>query len=567
MTSTTAGEVTAPNDLGAGTIAPGPKRTSALASETSARIARWPLRLWRRFVARFVARFVPVLLPLAVACGLLALLLPIATARLIDGDEGYLLMAARLLSEGKLPYRDFFLPQGPVLPALFAVYFLGVGRSWLAARILAGAIAILLGLLVYHETRATTRRRSAAVLAVALYAFSGQTIGWLTIVKGYGVSALCALGGLVLVRMAVPPSWNSHGRRRRDWLAVAAGLCLGLATSARLYLVLLAPMVALYVLLRLGRTRLAMRCLGLLALGGAVGTLPLLAGYLLSGRAFVFDTVIFHSVREFGQSSALGSFDKKWPALLKGFGVDGKATMGDRQLMGLAIAAVLALLARAFSRRRHDSAAAYAWPALLVGSALPNPFHPQYLCMLVPFFAIEVGLLLDLLLDRCARARSIVPAAVVIAGTLGYLGYHVTVGGVERDRFVYTGWKVPGVWSRDRAVRWRLETIEAVAREIDDRGRRVAASWWPGYFVSTDTAIELTLANDFGLRAAEALSPQERARIHVVSLADVGTMIASRTPRLFVEGNWAARPWADWLPRYGYQVRSQVANVRLWTVP
>ena len=36
----------------------------------------------------------------------------------VNQDEGWYLYAARLVGEGKLPYRDFFFTQGPVLPFL-----------------------------------------------------------------------------------------------------------------------------------------------------------------------------------------------------------------------------------------------------------------------------------------------------------------------------------------------------------------------------------------------------------------------------------------------------------------
>ena len=36
----------------------------------------------------------------------------------VNQDEGWYLYASRLVGEGKLPYRDFFFTQGPVLPMI-----------------------------------------------------------------------------------------------------------------------------------------------------------------------------------------------------------------------------------------------------------------------------------------------------------------------------------------------------------------------------------------------------------------------------------------------------------------
>ena len=507
-----------------------------------------------------------VLFLLALLGGLSAWLLPVSVGRLIDGDEGYLLMAARLVSEGQVPYRDFFLPQGPLLPAFFGVYFWGLGRSWLGARLLAGAIAIAMGWLVYRESLAATRRQTAALFATALFAFSGASIGWLTIVKGYGLSALWVLASLPLigsvVREPTPPIEGRHTS-----LAVAGvGVLMGLAASTRLYALLLMPTLAVYLVARLGRNRLTVRRLGYFALGCFFGLLPLSVSCAVDSKAFLFDTIHFHAVREFGQDSLLGSATEKMPAFLRALGLHPEASLGGRQLMGLAIVAMMALLFRIRPRNTYGSAAACVWPVLLVASALPNPFHAQYLCMLVPFLAIEGGILLAVLLDICHQQRNHLRSLGVAVCALIYLSYHLGVGWLERDRYLHTGEGVPGVWSSDRVSKWQIENVESAAKAIDSLYIPVAASWWPGYFVSTRTSIIPALANDFGLRAADVLSPEERRRLHIASLAEVGEMIRQHNPRLFVEGNWAASPWVTWLPQYGYQIRRTGPDVRLWTV-
>jgi len=507
-----------------------------------------------------------VLILLVLLGGLSTWLLPISVGRLIDGDEGYLLMAARLVSEGQVPYRDFFLPQGPLLPVVFGAFFWGIGRSWLGARLLAGAIAVAMGWLVYRESLSVTRRHGAAVIATMLFAFSGPAIGWLTIVKGYGLSALWMLASIGLVGIAVRNAEPLHDVRRANLAAAGAGALMGLAASTRLYTALLAPTLAIYMASRLGLNRSSGRRLAHYTSGCFLGLLPLLVSYGVDSKAFLFDTLHFHAVREYGQDSLLGSATEKAPTILRALGIHPEASLGGRQLMGLAIAAALALPARLRSRNHSGSAAAIVWPALLVASALPNPFQAQYLCMLIPFMAVESGVLLGVLLDECHQRKARLGFLGVTVCALAYLAYNLGVGWRERDRYLHTGDGVPGVWSTDRVSRWQIDNVEATAQAIDSLHIPEAASWWPGYFISSHTPITLALANDFGLRAADVLSPAERRRLHVVSLAEVGDMIRQRQPRLFVEGNWAASPWVAWLPQYGYQVRRTVDHVRLWTV-
>jgi hypothetical protein len=525
-----------------------------------------PVRAWRAALVRWnagSAQFRSTVVFLFLLGGLVAWLLPIAAERLIDGDEGYLLMAARLVSEGRWPYRDFFFTQTPLLPAVFGMFFWGIGRSWLRARLLAGLIAVALGLLVYREARRATRRSSAALFATALYALGGATIGWLTIVKGYGLSALLTMAATYLVGETVRRSSAEPGGAHPNLALLAAGLASGLAASTRLYTIVVMPTLALYLVAKLG-TGSARRLLSF-AVGCVLGLGPCVVCYAVAGRAFLFGTFFYHRIREYGQNSLFGSAEAKLPSVLKTLGLDSGASYSERQWMGLAILATFALLLRMRARRRAESPAGWVALILVGASTLPNPFLPQYLCLAVPFLAVEGGSLLGSLLDaERGRKWRLWPVAVA-AAALGYLSYHGWVARYDRNRFLHNGGGVPGVMSSDRAARWRIETVEAVAREIDAQHIPVAASWWPGYFVSSQTSIAVELANDFGFRAASALSPEECRRFHVVSHSEVGDMIVRGQPRMFVEGNWATYPWAGWLPEHGYQLRGTIENVRVWT--
>jgi hypothetical protein len=149
---------------------------------------------------------------------------------------------------------------------------------------------------------------------------------------------------------------------------------------------------------------------------------------------------------------------------------------------------------------------------------------------------------------------------------MAWAGFAVVDRGGERGRFLYSGVNVAGVESSDRVPRWRIQTVEAVAKAIDEQHRPVGASWWPGYFVSSTTGIAIELANDFGFRAAAVLPPADRRRLRIVTHAEVSDMLRRRQPRLFVEGNWAMYPAAATIPSYGYQLRATVENARVWTV-
>jgi hypothetical protein len=63
------------------------------------------------------------------------LLLPFAITRYVDVDEGYYLYAAELILQGKTPYADFFYPQMPLFPYIYAGWMGLWGVEWLSAHI------------------------------------------------------------------------------------------------------------------------------------------------------------------------------------------------------------------------------------------------------------------------------------------------------------------------------------------------------------------------------------------------------------------------------------------------
>ena len=62
----------------------------------------------------------------------------------LNQDEGWYLYAARMVSEGYMPYRDFFYTQGPLMPIVYSL-FGWVWNSWglLGARIMTAAVGLI----------------------------------------------------------------------------------------------------------------------------------------------------------------------------------------------------------------------------------------------------------------------------------------------------------------------------------------------------------------------------------------------------------------------------------------
>ena len=64
-----------------------------------------------------------------VAIVLAAIFVPLALLGLVDPDEGMYPLNARLVLEGKVPYRDFHYPQMPLLPYLYGAWMRLTGVS------------------------------------------------------------------------------------------------------------------------------------------------------------------------------------------------------------------------------------------------------------------------------------------------------------------------------------------------------------------------------------------------------------------------------------------------------
>jgi hypothetical protein len=470
---------------------------------------------------------------------LCATALPMALNRPIDGDEGFFLMAARLVSNGLTPYRDFFFIHAPAIPYFFGTWFRLFGPGWYTARVLSALITIVIGMVLFEHLRRATGRWGWALMGVALYATAGLVLGWFTPVKSLGASALFAFCGTAALA--------GEGKRS----VLIGGVLLGLAGAARLYLVVTVPCAVLFLLRRRGWNRELRRDLVQLGVGLVIGSLPLIIVLLRDHQAFIFGTVEYHALRDVRSAGVIGDWNQKRAILLSILGMEGADGGGSVQFLGLILLALGSLLSKATPR---NSPFATVWIALFIVSILPTPSYTQYFALLIPFLIVEAVMLLSTL--------PVPPLRPLLA--LGLAAY-VALGAVDVRRFLVTGVGVPGLWAADRLARWSIPNVVAVARAIDEQNLSVGASWWPGYFVSARTPIAIDLANDFGMVIADKVTEPRRRRFHIVSHGEMGAMLNKRDPPLFVEGNWAYRPNADQLAARGYRMVRTVGPVRLWT--
>lgn len=472
----------------------------------------------------------------------LAIFAGVSTNRLIDGDEGFYLVAARLVGEGKRLYRDFFYLQLPALPHVFAAWFAVAGAGWTQARLLAAILAAGIGVLVYRAVERSTGQKLAATAAVVLFASSGLSLGWFSAVKTYGLAGLLLLGAVLA------------GRARARGSLVLCGFLLGLATCTRLYLAVAGACVALQLWREFGASRAFARAALGLAAGFLLGLAPCVTYLLHDGDAFLFDTIRFHALRyPEGGESLFGDLGQKGATLLSVLGLRNPEGPCGIQFLALLLAGVGTSLATGATR---NSLVRYVWIALGLTSLLPNPTFNQYFCLLVPFLAIGV---VEDVVAIGFRQRGAAFAAIALL-----LAAYVGTGLADAARFVRTGVRVPGIETGAEAVHWRIGTVEEVARAIDGEGLAEGSSWWPGYFAFTRTPIRIEMANDFAIRAAPKLSAEARAKYHVPSPEEVARGLQRGSPPLFVDGNASPEGFGRWPEGAGYRARSTPDGTRIW---
>ena len=176
----------------------------------------------------------------------------------LNQDEGWYLYAANLVAEGKVPYRDFFFTQGPVMPILYSS-FAWIWRFWglVGARaftLLLGTAGLVFAVALARRSVAPDRRGEVSAIVFLLLGCNLYHLYYLTIPKTYALSALFVLVGFFLL---------SFAGRRFSWLpALGAGACLAFAAGTRISIGALLPVVGVALLLRRRWGDFAWFCVG-----------------------------------------------------------------------------------------------------------------------------------------------------------------------------------------------------------------------------------------------------------------------------------------------------------------
>jgi hypothetical protein len=213
----------------------------------------------------------------------------------LNQDEGWYLYAAKQMTAGKMPYRDFAFTQPPMLPLVYSWAFNWVGRlGLLGGRVLTWLFSAL-GLLsaVWLAMRAGPRRaqRLTAGLCFILIAINLYQSYFTTVVKTYALAGMFLCSGLAMLSFV--------GRHKGFRAAAGAGFLLACAAATRISLGAALALGGLYLLIC--RRRLKAWVWLDYGLGGLLGLALTLLPFMAMGQeGFRFGIWEYHSLREAG---------------------------------------------------------------------------------------------------------------------------------------------------------------------------------------------------------------------------------------------------------------------------
>jgi 4-amino-4-deoxy-L-arabinose transferase-like glycosyltransferase len=443
----------------------------------------------------------------------------VARSRFVHVDEGFFLLAARLVLMHKKPYVDFFYPQAPLLAYVYALWMKCLGVSWTAGRLLAALLTSLLGTILYRHVCRQTGNWIAGLASVIMFASSTLIFAWFPIVGPYSLAGLFLFSAYAIL--------TSHSAESSPWLLATAGLLLGFSVDTRSNLLLVAPLF-LWWLFRNFDARARLNSI-LWFLGGClVGVAPCLYLFVPSPDTFLFNNLGYHAIRS--DAGLIGMvWEKLGLIIMFLLGGPGGNGIQNSILFFVSLGFVFSIPGRKYPPRLALQIAL----VVIILSLLPTPAYMPYFCLSIPFLVVSAACSADHLYMSLEYKRERLVAAAACVVLLGiYLG--VSVG--DFRRYFITGNGVPVVSRAQDREDWRLERILALSQAIDQVAQPgdMVASLSPGDIFQTKTTPFTGFENPFALAISEKLTAQQRTRYHISSPAEIEGDFATHTPRIVV---------------------------------
>jgi hypothetical protein len=343
-------------------------------------------------------------------------------------DEGFHLLAARLIKSGKTPYIDFAFPQAPLNAYWNAMWLRLFGDSWRAAHAIATLLSfgafVLVARFLLKRFPDPAWRRSAAFAGFAMFALNMLVLQFGTIAQAYGFCIFMMAAAHLASAAAV--------ERDEWWMAAPAGFFAGAAVSSTLLAAAAGPIFLLWILIYNQHGSRLAKFVGF-SVGALLAFTPIFYLFANGPRQTWFNLVQYHTAYR----------RVEWPG----------ATMHDVDILSswvnktqgliltlLVLAGILYLRRCLWNRAERAPFALCIWVILAVGlqNGFAHPTFSQYFMPLTP----AVTILAVLGLYRLATALNVVDHSGKLLAVITLVFLLGTIRGVFDDRDDFTWPKV-----------------------------------------------------------------------------------------------------------------------------
>jgi len=307
-----------------------------------------------------------------------ALLLGVSQTVAFYGDEGFHLLAARLVNTGRRMYLDFFYPHPPLYVYISAAWMRVVGDTWgsvhaLSALLTSGGTA-LVAWYVFTRSPGSRWRVANAASAALLMGLNVLVLWYGTIGQAYGLSLFLLVAAFLLVVESVDRVGGPQ--------PFVAGVCAGAAAASLLLTAPAAPILCLWLLRHAGSGDRVKKGAYFLA-GAGLPFLPLLWLMGHGPREVLFDVVEYHLFYR-----GTGA-DRSWNMLLS-LRTLASWLNSTQALLLMLLAAVALTVPTSLSewdarREREFQLCGWLVAGLALFLAIPRPTFPYYFILVVPF--------------------------------------------------------------------------------------------------------------------------------------------------------------------------------------
>lgn len=416
----------------------------------------------------------------------------LALNRLVAADEGFYLMAAKLVSTGQHPYIDFFYPQMPFLPYVYSLWSLLFDHNWYTYRLLTALLSSGLGTILFVLLW-NNLGKTPAIFGTALLLSNGLFLGWFSVCKTYSLEAIFFLAAVSLI-------FNPKSTKN----AFAAGLLLGLAIDVRLFYLALTPVFLMYMLWKRAHQK---ACLAFCA-GGLIAALPHLYYLLFDLESYWFSNIGYHLNRSYRPPEE--DEQERFLAFLSLTGLTKSPALDGVQFPSLLYSCLIASLIALYKNKKEFVFISVIVLTLGGVYLIPTPTHLQYFATLVPYLVIGATFLFSSLY----RTNSILGttyALCMLCISILPLNDIVT-------RFTRTGEGVKAI-GENTIESFSIPAIQEVSKKIDQyiNPDDIVLAQWPGFLLESKARPYPGAENQFWVRAGSRLSEEQRQTVHVVS--------------------------------------------------